>query len=161
SLVDRIAGGKVFVDVADIHDDEVLIKRTMAETAFGDAANQHHLAAFFELTRQAGTGTGVLALAAARRGLAHPAADAPADSLLWLAPVNTAMYGAQVHYSFTPRSRSTSPRVQLLQAANGRLDEVDRVGGTVHLGEDIVNAAGLQHLAHSWPGLHACARSGR
>src|SRR3954449_4887991 len=38
-------------------------------------------------------------------------------------------------------------RAQLEQPLDGRLDQVDRVGAAVGLGEDVADAAGFQHVA--------------
>src|SRR5579864_1432859 len=111
-MIHRFAISKMLINIADIYDQEALVPGGMAEAALGDASDQHHLAAFLELAGEVGAGAGILALAAAGGSFAAPAADAPADALLPLAPVNAMMYAAEVHYSFTPRSRSTSPRVR-------------------------------------------------
>src|SRR5262249_19476736 len=84
----------------------------MAEAALRHAAEQGHLAALEGEDWLLGAGTGPLALAAARRGLAVAAAGPPADALLALQLVDAVVNGAQVHYSVTPRSAPTSSRVR-------------------------------------------------
>src|SRR5262249_6387934 len=83
--VHRVAVLEVLVQVAHIDDEVILVPRRMAEAALRHTAEQGHLAAFEVEGRMARTGAGVLALVAARGGLAHAAADATADALLALA----------------------------------------------------------------------------
>src|SRR5262249_25383331 len=52
-------------------------------------------------------------------------------------------------------------RPQLHQALDGGLDEVDRVGAAVDLGQDVADAGDLQHVADAGAGLDAGARAGR
>src|SRR5262249_45732888 len=52
-------------------------------------------------------------------------------------------------------------RPQLQQALDGRLDQVDRVRAAVHLGQDVANAAALEHVADTGAGLDPRARTGR
>src|SRR5262249_51293892 len=47
------------------------------------------------------------------------------------------------------------------QALDGRLDQVDGVGAAVRLGQDVVDAAGLEHVADAGAGLDAGAGAGR
>src|SRR5262249_35237955 len=43
---------------------------------------------------------------------------------------------------------------------DGRLDQVDRDGAAVDLGQAVLHAAGLEHLAHPRPALHTSTRAG-
>src|SRR5262245_40077782 len=49
---------------------------------------------------------------------------------------------------------------QLQQALDGGLDEVDGVGTSVHLGQDVADAADLKHVADAAAGLDAGAGAG-
>src|SRR5439155_19231000 len=49
---------------------------------------------------------------------------------------------------------------QLQEPVDGGLDEVERVGAAVHLGQDVGDAARLEHLADARAGLHAGAGAG-
>ena len=72
------------------------------------------------------------------------------------------MYGAEIHYNSTPRSWATFfAGPQLQQPVNGGLDEVDRIGAAVRLGQDVVDAAADQHFAHAGARLDAGAGPGR
>src|SRR5262249_26959616 len=110
--IDRGAVGEVLVEIADIDHVIVLVPGGMTEAALGDAAEQLHLAAFKQLRRLLGAGTGPLALAAARRRLAVAAARSAADALLAPQLVNAVVNGRKVHYRVTPRRRATSSRVR-------------------------------------------------
>src|SRR5579871_2706466 len=59
------------------------------------------------------------------------------------------------------QARDVLARPQLQQALDGRLDEVDRVRAAMHLGQDVANAAALQHVAHARSRLDARTRTGR
>ena len=90
------------------------------------------------------------------------AADAAADALLAAGGDECPGERWKVHYRVTPRSRATSSRVRSSkQALDGGLDQVDRVGAAVHLGQDVVDAAAFQHVADAGAGLDAGARAGR
>ena len=83
-------------EVADVDDEVVLVPGGVAEAALGDAAEQRHLAALEERREHLCAGAGVLALGAARGGLAVAAADAAADALL-LALVDALVDLREVH----------------------------------------------------------------
>ena len=85
--------GNTGVKVSHVDDEVVLVPGGVAEAALGDAAEQLHLPALEQRREHLGAGAGVLALGAARGGLAVPAADAAADALLLLMFVYTNVYG--------------------------------------------------------------------
>src|SRR5579885_2648918 len=101
----------------------------VAEAALGDAAEQLHLPTLEERGEHLGAGAGVLALGAARGGLAVPAADAAADALLLAALVNALVDVAQVHAHSLPAAsgvvttasrRAAAARPRACAAPSGR-----------------------------------------
>src|SRR4051812_12258038 len=109
---DFLAGVAAGLNVADVDDHRRHVPGAVAEAALGRAAVERRLAALEQRLEHLGAGAGVLALAAARGGLAVPAADAAADALLELVLVNAGVNGAEVHQIATPRRRCTSSRVR-------------------------------------------------
>src|SRR5579862_5539627 len=85
------------VQLADVDHVIGLVPGGMAKTTLGNAPEQGHLAAFEAPVRHFGAGAGVLALAAARGGLAVAAARTAADALLAFAAGYADMYGGKVH----------------------------------------------------------------
>src|SRR6516225_6164579 len=61
--------------------------------------------------------------------------------------------------SYSSQSGHILTRPQVQEAADGRFDKVDRIGAAVGLGQDILDAAGFEHITNAWPRLDACAGS--
>src|SRR5260370_1128976 len=99
---------KSLIEIADVNRQKVLIPGGMTEAALGHAAEQLHLAAFKKRRWLLGAGTGPLAFAAARGGLAVAAARTTTHAFLLLQFVDAYMYAAKVHYRVTPRRRAVS-----------------------------------------------------
>src|SRR5262249_653539 len=95
-----IDGGAVVeapLEVANVDDQVIPGPGSLAETALRNTAEERHLAALEARVKDLGARAGILALAAAARGLAVPAADATANALLELALVNAQVHRAQIH----------------------------------------------------------------
>ena len=139
-----------------------LREHAVAEATLGQAAKQRRLPADERDARQSAPALANWPLCPRLGGLAVAGADAAADAPFRLALLAAGVNVGQVHYSSTPRSRANflaGPKLQ--QAVDGRLDEIDRVRAAVRLGQDVADAAGLQHLANARAGLDAGARPGR
>src|SRR5947207_12395339 len=91
--IDGVAVIERLIDVADVDYVEFLIPGLVREPALGDAAEQRHLTAFESEARLLGAGARVLALGAARSGLAMPAARPAADAFLPRTLRDTVVYG--------------------------------------------------------------------
>src|ERR1019366_9570400 len=90
---DGVAVVERLIDIADVNYVKFLIPGFVGEPSLGDTAEKRHLAAFEGEARILGAGSRVLALGAARGGLAMPAARSTADALFSWALGDAVMYG--------------------------------------------------------------------
>src|SRR5262249_55938880 len=80
--VDDFAVVEGGIEVADVDDEIVLLKASVAEAAFGDAAEQLHLPALEDREGHVGARAGILALAASTAGLAVAGTGTATDAFL-------------------------------------------------------------------------------
>src|SRR5262249_41559832 len=90
------------VQISDVDHMEALVPGLVAETAFGDAAEERHLPPLKSPTGHVGAGAGILSLAPARGGLAMAAANAATSAFLPFAAVCAVMQTKQIHVTVPP-----------------------------------------------------------
>lgn len=96
-LIDNSTILEVDIDIADVHNMEVLVPGTVRKTALGHAAEQRHLTAFEEETGEAGARRSVLALATTTGRLAMTRADTASYALQLLVGDNALIDVVDIH----------------------------------------------------------------
>jgi len=96
-LIDDCAVLEVNIDIADVNNKEVLVPRSVRETALGHTAEQRHLTAFEEEPGEAGACRSILTLATTTGGLAMTRSNTATNALKLLVGNNTLIDVVEIH----------------------------------------------------------------